>query len=169
MEQPIQQPQIDLKNTTGIKTTDDTSVFQQGVLLRKVSKFVTGTSEDAMLPIPVFYEASTGKILTDVADLNYDNLEMREALGKAMFYWVKEINTKKSPIDSFSTEDWDQWNSYVVHRVLSMNPDYLSLVNEVQKLPPDNKKQIYSIYKEYIPKNNKWSKYVKSTEIMMKI
>lgn len=80
-----------------------------------------------------------------------------------VFDWVKEINTKKSPIDSFSTEDWDQWNSYVVHRVLSMNPDYLSLVNEVQKLPPDNKKQIYSIYKEYIPKNNKWSKYVKST------
>lgn len=80
-----------------------------------------------------------------------------------VFDWVKEINTKKSPIESFSTSDWDQWNSYVVHRVLSMNPDYLDLVNEVQKLPPDNKKQIYSIYKEYIPKNNKWSKYVKST------
>ena len=66
MEPTIQQqPQIDLKNTTGVKTSDGTSIFQQGVLLRKVSKFVTGTSEDAMLPIPVFYEPSTGKILTD--------------------------------------------------------------------------------------------------------
>jgi hypothetical protein len=81
-----------------------------------------------------------------------------------VFDWVKEINTKKSPIDSFSNEDWDQWNSYVVHRVLSMNPDYLALVNEVQKLPPTSKKQIYSIYREYIPKNNKWSKYIKSTK-----
>lgn len=81
-----------------------------------------------------------------------------------VFDWVKEINTKKSPVDSFSNKDWDQWNSYVVHRVLSMNPDYLSLVNEVQKLPPTDKKQIYSIYREYIPKNNKWSKYVKSTK-----
>ena len=80
-----------------------------------------------------------------------------------VFDWVKEINTKKSPIDSFSNEDWDQWNSYVVHRVLSMNPDYLDLVNEVQKLPPTDKKQIYSIYREYIPKNNKWNKYVKSS------
>ena len=80
-----------------------------------------------------------------------------------VFDWVKEINTRKSPIDSFSNKDWDQWNSYVVHRVLSMNPDYLALVNEVQKLPPTDKKQIYSIYREYIPKNNKWSKYVKST------
>lgn len=80
-----------------------------------------------------------------------------------VFDWVKEINTKKSPVDSFSNKDWDQWNSYVVHRVLSMNPDYLALVNEVQKLPPTSKKQIYSIYREYIPKNNKWSKYIKST------
>jgi hypothetical protein len=80
-----------------------------------------------------------------------------------VFDWVKEINTKKSPVDSFSNKDWDQWNSYVVHRVLSMNPDYLALVNEVQKLPPTDKKQIYSIYREYIPKNNKWSKYIKST------
>ena len=79
-----------------------------------------------------------------------------------VFDWVKEINTKKSPVDSFSNKDWDQWNSYVVHRVLSMNPDYLALVNEVQKLPPTDKKQIYSIYKEYIPKNNKWNKYIKS-------
>ena len=80
-----------------------------------------------------------------------------------VFDWVKEINTKKSPVDSFSNKDWDQWNSYVVHRVLSMNPDYLALVNEVQKLPPTDKKQIYSIYREYIPKNNKWSKYIKSS------
>lgn len=79
-----------------------------------------------------------------------------------VFDWVKEINTKKSPIESFSTEDWDQWNSYVIHRVLSMNPDYLELVNFAQTLPPTSKKEIYSIYKEFIPKNNKWSKYVKS-------
>jgi hypothetical protein len=65
MEQQVQQPQIDLKNTQAVKTSEGTSVFLQGVILRKVSKFVTGTQEDAMMPIPVFYEASTGKILTD--------------------------------------------------------------------------------------------------------
>ena len=61
MEQQVQQPQIDLKNTQAVKTSDGTSVFQQGVILRKVSKFVTGTQEDAMMPIPVFYEANTVK------------------------------------------------------------------------------------------------------------
>lgn len=80
-----------------------------------------------------------------------------------LFDWLKEINYKKSPVDSFTNKDWDEFNAYMVHRFLSMNPDYLELVNEVQSLPPTDKKQIYSIYQEYIPKNNKWNKYVKST------
>ena len=79
-----------------------------------------------------------------------------------IFDWLKEINSTKSHPDSFTNQDWDVWNSYMVHRFLSMNPDYIELVNEIQLLPPTNKKQIYSIYREYIPKNNKWSKYVKS-------
>ncbi len=62
-----EQPQlnIDLSNTQAIKTTDGSSVFQQGVILRKISKFVAGTSEDAMMPIPVFYNPETGEILQD--------------------------------------------------------------------------------------------------------
>jgi len=61
--QPQAGPQIDLKNTTGMKNTKGGSVFQQGVILRKVSKFITGTDEDALLPIPVFYDAESGLIL----------------------------------------------------------------------------------------------------------
>ena len=33
--------------------------------MRKVSKFVTGGDEDALLPIPVFYDLETKKILLD--------------------------------------------------------------------------------------------------------
>ena len=54
---------IDLKNTTAIETPEGSKVFQQGVLLRKVSKLVVGANEDAVLPIPVFYDPTTGKIL----------------------------------------------------------------------------------------------------------
>lgn len=80
-----------------------------------------------------------------------------------IFDWLKEINSNKSHPDTFSNQDWEIWNSYMVHRFLSQNTDFIELVNEVQILPPSNKKQIYSIYREYIPKNNKWSKYIKST------
>jgi hypothetical protein len=65
MQQAQQQPQIDLKNTTEVKNFNGGSIFQQGVILRKVSRFVAGTDEDALLPIPVFYDPETNKILTD--------------------------------------------------------------------------------------------------------
>tara|TARA_B100000787_G_C15967979_1_gene196055 strand:- start:41 stop:454 length:414 start_codon:yes stop_codon:yes gene_type:complete len=82
---------------------------------------------------------------------------------KSIFDWIKAINTTKPPVESFTDKDWEVWNSYMVHRFLSMNPNYIDLVNEVQKSLPQNKKEIYSIYKEFIPKNNKWNKYIKST------
>jgi len=82
---------------------------------------------------------------------------------KNVFDWLKEINITKSDPNSFTEKDWEVWNSYMVHRFLSQNEDFLELVNEVQKLPPQNKKEIYSIYREFIPKNNKWSKYIKSS------
>jgi len=81
---------------------------------------------------------------------------------KGIFDWLKQINTIKSNPDTFSDKDWEVWNSYMVHRFLSMNKDYLELVNETQKIMPQNKKEIYSIYREYIPKNNSWNKYIKS-------
>jgi len=50
----------------------------------------------------------------------------------------------------------------MVHRYLSMYIDYIDIVNYVQKINPTNKKQIYSIYREMIPKQKVWLKYVKS-------
>ena len=79
-----------------------------------------------------------------------------------IFDWLKEINITKSPVDSFKVKDWEVWNSYMVHRFLSMNRNFLEIVNFVQSYPPQEKKAIYQIYKEYIPKNNKWNKYIKS-------
>ena len=66
MNQPQQQgPNIDCKNTTALNTPSGGKIWQQGVILRKVSKFVTGTSDDAILPIPVFYDPETNEILKE--------------------------------------------------------------------------------------------------------
>ena len=62
-QQPQAGPPIDLKNTSELKNFDGGVLFKQGVVLRTVSKFVMGTDEDALLPIPVFYDPSTKKIL----------------------------------------------------------------------------------------------------------
>jgi len=54
---------FDIKSTTSILTESGSPVWQEGVILRKVSKFVAGTPEDAIVPIPVFYDPQSGKML----------------------------------------------------------------------------------------------------------
>ena len=81
---------------------------------------------------------------------------------KNIFDWLKAINTTKPPVESFTDKDWEVWNSYMIHRFLSMDCSNIELINEIQEILPQDKKKIYSIYKEFIPKNNKWNKYIKS-------
>jgi hypothetical protein len=57
---------VDIKMTTAITSPEGNQVFSEGVILRKVSRFVTGTSEDGVIPIPVFYDVKTGKVLVEL-------------------------------------------------------------------------------------------------------
>jgi hypothetical protein len=57
---------IDIKNTTPVLSPDGNAVFQEGVILRKVSRFVTGTSEDGIIPVPCFFDVVTGKPLLEM-------------------------------------------------------------------------------------------------------
>jgi hypothetical protein len=57
---------IDIKNTRPITSPEGNQVFAEGVILRKVSRFVTGTQEDGVIPIPIFYDIKTGKVLVEL-------------------------------------------------------------------------------------------------------
>jgi hypothetical protein len=63
MEKP--QLNIDFTNTTSVEGFDGGKLFGQAVIIRKVSKFVVGTDEDMLVPIPVFYDLDSKKILPD--------------------------------------------------------------------------------------------------------
>ena len=62
MDQP--QVNIDLKNTESVEHKNG-KIWAQGFILRKVSRFVTGTGEDGFMPIPVFYDPQSGEILQE--------------------------------------------------------------------------------------------------------
>ena len=62
-ENPVGQPNVKLEDTTSFETPEGNKIFQQGVLLRSVSKFVAGTDEDAVMPIPVFFDPESKKIV----------------------------------------------------------------------------------------------------------
>jgi uncharacterized Zn finger protein len=54
---------IDLNKTQEI-TCDKCGgvVFQEGLMLRKASKFLTGTAQDALIPLPVFSCSACGHV-----------------------------------------------------------------------------------------------------------
>ena len=62
-----QQPQVnlDLTKTTPVDLPSGGKIWQSGVILRRVSKFVTGPSADGLIPIPIFYDPETNEILED--------------------------------------------------------------------------------------------------------
>ena len=81
---------------------------------------------------------------------------------KSIFDWLNEITLHKSPAEEFTGNDWEKFNSYMIHRFISCNRYYVELANLAQSIPPQNKKQVYNLYKEMIPKGKSYFKYIKS-------
>ena len=81
---------------------------------------------------------------------------------KNIFCWLNEITQHKSPSEEFTDKDWENFNSYMVHRFVSMNLYYVELADLAQSLMPNNKKEIYNLYKEMIPKKKGYFKYIKT-------
>mgnify|MGYP001194426239 CR=1 FL=1 len=62
-EKTVGQPNVKLEDTTSYETPEGNKIFQKGYLLRSVSKFVAGTDEDAVMPIIVFFDPETKKLV----------------------------------------------------------------------------------------------------------
>jgi hypothetical protein len=56
---------IDFTTTTAVEGFDGGQLFGQAFILRKISKFIIGAQEDALIPIPVFYDLESKKIIKD--------------------------------------------------------------------------------------------------------
>lgn len=80
-----------------------------------------------------------------------------------IFDWLKEITYHKSPSSKFTAEDWDSFNSYLIHRYVSMLEDYTEVANFGQRIPYPEKEKTYKYYCSMLPKKNVFLKYVKSS------
>ena len=84
---------------------------------------------------------------------------------KSLFDHINQITTIQNPNywDEISDEDKKSWSNYMVNRFLSMNSDWMELVNELQKynLQP---KELYKLYtnftKRYLVKIYKREKMI---------
>ena len=86
---------------------------------------------------------------------------------KSLFDHINQITSVQNPNywDEISDEDKKSWSNYMVNRFLSMNADWMELVNELQKynLQP---KELYKLYTNILPKGKRWLKYVKGRNDM---
>jgi hypothetical protein len=80
-----------------------------------------------------------------------------------IFDWFQEVTYNKTSWDSFSNEQKKSFEPYMINRLLSMNKDYLELINYIQMIPIADKEKYYKIYCGLLPKKKIWNKYIKSS------
>ena len=78
-----------------------------------------------------------------------------------LFDWLNELTFNKKEWSSFSEDQRESFNSYMIHRYVSMYIGYVEIANVAQKLPLTEKEKIYNIYKTMLPKKKMFLKYVK--------
>ena len=79
-----------------------------------------------------------------------------------LFSLIKDLTQNKKSYKDLTEDDIKQYNSFMVNRFLSMNKDFVELVNLVQTIPYEKKLSYYKIYFELLPKKSLWLQYVKS-------
>jgi len=79
-----------------------------------------------------------------------------------LFDWLNEITFSKRGWDSFTSDDKEAFNVFMIHRFVSMDPNYIDLVNMIQSYPNCSRKQIYEFYCNTLPKKKTFFKYIKS-------
>ena len=86
---------------------------------------------------------------------------------KSLFDHVNQVTAVQNPNywEDISDEDKKSWSNYMVNRFLSMKPDWIDLVNEIQKYPLEPK-QLYKFYTSILPKRKEWLRYIKGDKKM---
>lgn len=65
MEQKSMNIQKLLRESTPVTPPSGNPVFNQGIIFRRVSRFITGGDEDSLMPIPVYYDYKTGEVFLE--------------------------------------------------------------------------------------------------------
>ena len=86
------------------------------------------------------------------------------AKRKSLFDHLNAIFTDQSVdyYDSLSVEDRKTYSIYMINRLVSMNMDYIDVVNEIQKFWEVVKnRESYLFYSQCLPPGRQWNKYIK--------
>ena len=81
------------------------------------------------------------------------------------FDHIKNLHTKKRHWEDFNDEEKKSFNVFIINKGLSMNPNYLGIVNMVQNFTGLNQiispKEVFNIYFNLLPNNFRFYKWIK--------
>ena len=80
--------------------------------------------------------------------------------------WINQVLVHKKPWDSFSESDQKTFNTFIINRWLSMDEEFIEVVNYFQKysigtLEP---REVYKWYVDFLPKGKRFNKYIKGNK-----
>ena len=80
------------------------------------------------------------------------------------FDHIKNLHTKKKNWDEFNDEEKKNFNIFIINKALSFNPNYLNIVNLVQKYSAGQitQKEVFKIYFNLLPTKFRFYKWIKS-------
>ena len=80
------------------------------------------------------------------------------------FDHLKNLHTKKRNWKDFNDEDKKNFNIYIINKALSFNPNYLNIVNLVQKYSAGQitQKEVFKIYFSLLPSKFRFYKWIKN-------
>ena len=83
---------------------------------------------------------------------------------KSLFDHIKAITSEQDPKywDKLEESDRKSWSNYMIHRFLSMNPDWVEVLSEIQPYTQTlEPKQLYLALIGILPKGRYYLKYTK--------
>lgn len=83
---------------------------------------------------------------------------------KSLFDHIKAITSEQNPKYWETLDDGDKksWSNYMIHRFLSMNPDWIEVLSEIQPYTQTlEPKQLYLALIGLLPKGKYYLKYTK--------
>ena len=84
-----------------------------------------------------------------------------------IFDHLANITWKKTPWDKLDEPSQKTFSPYLINRWLSMNPDYIEIVDMFQQytIGPLSKKHVYQLYHDILPKQRMFAKYIKGKKV----
>ena len=81
------------------------------------------------------------------------------------FDHIKNLHTKKRRWEDFNDEEKKSFNVFIINKALSMNPNYLNIVNMVQNYTGLNQvlsqKEVFNLYYSLLPTKFRFYRWIK--------